>query len=121
MPRSPPRPTRTRSTPTTSTSCAPRGSPGSPSGCRASDRTCSPPWIAPIPLAGHSSAWRGRGPPGLPTSTSVSYTHLRAHETPEHLVCRLLLEKKKKNKNQQSSKKKQGNKQNKHKQQKKQT
>ena len=26
----------------------------------------------------------------------VSYTHLRAHETPEHLVCRLLLEKKKK-------------------------
>eukprot|EP00658_Telonema_sp_P-2_P050657 TRINITY_DN38681_c0_g2_i1.p1 TRINITY_DN38681_c0_g2~~TRINITY_DN38681_c0_g2_i1.p1 ORF type:complete len:107 (-),score=30.83 TRINITY_DN38681_c0_g2_i1:77-397(-) len=30
------------------------------------------------------------------TTTSVSYTHLRAHETPEHLVCRLLLEKKKK-------------------------
>src|SRR5678815_5920188 len=26
--------------------------------------------------------------------TAVSYTHLRAHETPEHLVCRLLLEKK---------------------------
>src|SRR5678816_809107 len=32
-----------------------------------------------------------------PTSApgAVSYTHLRAHETPEHLVCRLLLEKKK--------------------------
>eukprot|EP00658_Telonema_sp_P-2_P010372 TRINITY_DN13914_c0_g2_i4.p1 TRINITY_DN13914_c0_g2~~TRINITY_DN13914_c0_g2_i4.p1 ORF type:complete len:402 (+),score=54.14 TRINITY_DN13914_c0_g2_i4:793-1998(+) len=30
------------------------------------------------------------------TSRTVSYTHLRAHETPEHLVCRLLLEKKKK-------------------------
>ena len=30
--------------------------------------------------------------------TPVSYTHLRAHETPEHLVCRLLLEKKKKTK-----------------------
>eukprot|EP00658_Telonema_sp_P-2_P081227 TRINITY_DN8279_c0_g1_i13.p1 TRINITY_DN8279_c0_g1~~TRINITY_DN8279_c0_g1_i13.p1 ORF type:complete len:170 (+),score=80.56 TRINITY_DN8279_c0_g1_i13:170-679(+) len=29
-------------------------------------------------------------------ANSVSYTHLRAHETPEHLVCRLLLEKKKK-------------------------
>ena len=29
---------------------------------------------------------------------SVSYTHLRAHETPEHLVCRLLLEKKNKKK-----------------------
>ena len=30
---------------------------------------------------------------GLRVGT-VSYTHLRAHETPEHLVCRLLLEKK---------------------------
>ena len=30
--------------------------------------------------------WKGAGP--------VSYTHLRAHATPEHLVCRLLLEKK---------------------------
>eukprot|EP00658_Telonema_sp_P-2_P070750 TRINITY_DN60160_c0_g1_i1.p1 TRINITY_DN60160_c0_g1~~TRINITY_DN60160_c0_g1_i1.p1 ORF type:complete len:265 (-),score=66.91 TRINITY_DN60160_c0_g1_i1:105-899(-) len=29
------------------------------------------------------------------TPEPVSYTHLRAHETPEHLVCRLLLEKKK--------------------------
>eukprot|EP00658_Telonema_sp_P-2_P074448 TRINITY_DN63673_c0_g1_i1.p1 TRINITY_DN63673_c0_g1~~TRINITY_DN63673_c0_g1_i1.p1 ORF type:complete len:253 (-),score=42.98 TRINITY_DN63673_c0_g1_i1:54-812(-) len=29
------------------------------------------------------------------TPRPVSYTHLRAHETPEHLVCRLLLEKKK--------------------------
>src|SRR5674536_188686 len=27
-------------------------------------------------------------------NASVSYTHLRAHETPEHLVCRLLLEQK---------------------------
>eukprot|EP00658_Telonema_sp_P-2_P060449 TRINITY_DN49360_c0_g3_i1.p1 TRINITY_DN49360_c0_g3~~TRINITY_DN49360_c0_g3_i1.p1 ORF type:complete len:512 (-),score=98.75 TRINITY_DN49360_c0_g3_i1:45-1580(-) len=32
----------------------------------------------------------------LVISAPVSYTHLRAHETPEHLVCRLLLEKKKK-------------------------
>src|SRR5680860_1683795 len=30
--------------------------------------------------------------------TSVSYTHLRAHETDSYLVCRLLLEKKKKHK-----------------------
>eukprot|EP00826_Nyctotherus_ovalis_P026505 TRINITY_DN20694_c0_g1_i1.p1 TRINITY_DN20694_c0_g1~~TRINITY_DN20694_c0_g1_i1.p1 ORF type:complete len:153 (-),score=46.36 TRINITY_DN20694_c0_g1_i1:8-466(-) len=30
--------------------------------------------------------------------TAVSYTHLRAHETSLHLVCRLLLEKKKKKK-----------------------
>eukprot|EP00658_Telonema_sp_P-2_P013392 TRINITY_DN15071_c0_g1_i8.p1 TRINITY_DN15071_c0_g1~~TRINITY_DN15071_c0_g1_i8.p1 ORF type:complete len:220 (-),score=34.00 TRINITY_DN15071_c0_g1_i8:86-745(-) len=34
--------------------------------------------------------------PLVTTSPTVSYTHLRAHETPEHLVCRLLLEKKKK-------------------------
>src|SRR5678815_3077111 len=34
----------------------------------------------------------------MPVSKAVSYTHLRAHETPEHLVCRLLLEKKKKKK-----------------------
>src|SRR5678815_327340 len=26
---------------------------------------------------------------GQPTLVTVSYTHLRAHETPEHLVCRL--------------------------------
>eukprot|EP00658_Telonema_sp_P-2_P031479 TRINITY_DN23545_c0_g1_i2.p1 TRINITY_DN23545_c0_g1~~TRINITY_DN23545_c0_g1_i2.p1 ORF type:complete len:102 (-),score=22.42 TRINITY_DN23545_c0_g1_i2:56-361(-) len=31
----------------------------------------------------------------LHNTKTVSYTHLRAHETPEHLVCRLLLEKKK--------------------------
>ena len=31
----------------------------------------------------------------LPDGEPVSYTHLRAHETPEQLVCRLLLDKKK--------------------------
>ena len=31
----------------------------------------------------------------LDASDSVSYTHLRAHETEADLVCRLLLEKKK--------------------------
>src|SRR5678815_1965797 len=46
-----------------------------------------------MPFAGHPTlgtahVCRALGP--------VSYTHLRAHETPEHLVCRLLLEKKKK-------------------------
>ena len=30
--------------------------------------------------------------PNNSEEVSVSYTHLRAHETPEHLVCRLLLE-----------------------------
>src|SRR5674536_196641 len=33
---------------------------------------------------------------GVKCIYAVSYTHLRAHETPEHIVCRLLLEKKKK-------------------------
>src|SRR5678815_2252973 len=28
---------------------------------------------------------------GLYATSPVSYTHLRSHETPEHLVCRLLL------------------------------
>eukprot|EP00658_Telonema_sp_P-2_P052032 TRINITY_DN40170_c0_g1_i1.p1 TRINITY_DN40170_c0_g1~~TRINITY_DN40170_c0_g1_i1.p1 ORF type:complete len:126 (-),score=26.59 TRINITY_DN40170_c0_g1_i1:16-393(-) len=41
-------------------------------------------------MLAQASGERWHGP------TSVSYTHLRAHETPEHLVCRLLLEKKKK-------------------------
>ena len=36
---------------------------------------------------------------------SVSYTHLRAHETGRNLVCRLLLEKKK-TKNKKNEKKK---------------
>src|SRR5660398_300171 len=37
---------------------------------------------------------------------SVSYTHLRAHETKANLVCRLLLEKKKKKKKKKKNKKK---------------
>eukprot|EP00658_Telonema_sp_P-2_P035348 TRINITY_DN25725_c0_g1_i2.p1 TRINITY_DN25725_c0_g1~~TRINITY_DN25725_c0_g1_i2.p1 ORF type:complete len:125 (+),score=18.64 TRINITY_DN25725_c0_g1_i2:216-590(+) len=42
----------------------------------------------PFVIALRSMSSRGYG-------GTVSYTHLRAHETPEHLVCRLLLEKKK--------------------------
>eukprot|EP00658_Telonema_sp_P-2_P019449 TRINITY_DN17683_c0_g1_i2.p1 TRINITY_DN17683_c0_g1~~TRINITY_DN17683_c0_g1_i2.p1 ORF type:complete len:289 (+),score=68.45 TRINITY_DN17683_c0_g1_i2:30-896(+) len=53
---------------------------------------------------GHFSSYEPEIFPGLiyrmqnPKIVPVSYTHLRAHETPEHLVCRLLLEKKKKKK-----------------------
>eukprot|EP00658_Telonema_sp_P-2_P027250 TRINITY_DN21078_c0_g1_i2.p1 TRINITY_DN21078_c0_g1~~TRINITY_DN21078_c0_g1_i2.p1 ORF type:complete len:384 (+),score=94.95 TRINITY_DN21078_c0_g1_i2:182-1333(+) len=43
-------------------------------------------WDVVIPAGFGMAVW-------LPL-ISVSYTHLRAHETPEHLVCRLLLEKK---------------------------
>ena len=41
--------------------------------------------------------WKPSCTPGAPKINhySVSYTHLRAHETSLHLVCRLLLEKKK--------------------------
>src|SRR5678816_1930337 len=47
-------------------------------------------------------AWQEGVDPLNPTDPDgnpipVSYTHLRAHETPEHLVCRLLLEKKNNN------------------------
>eukprot|EP00658_Telonema_sp_P-2_P005568 TRINITY_DN12088_c0_g2_i1.p1 TRINITY_DN12088_c0_g2~~TRINITY_DN12088_c0_g2_i1.p1 ORF type:complete len:193 (+),score=43.80 TRINITY_DN12088_c0_g2_i1:178-756(+) len=46
---------------------------------------------------GHDGAGEGTPPEGPDVAPgAVSYTHLRAHETPEHLVCRLLLEKKKK-------------------------
>ena len=41
---------------------------------------------------------------GYRVKNAVSYTHLRAHETPEHLVCRLLLEKKKKQKTKKHNK-----------------
>eukprot|EP00658_Telonema_sp_P-2_P073433 TRINITY_DN62504_c0_g1_i2.p1 TRINITY_DN62504_c0_g1~~TRINITY_DN62504_c0_g1_i2.p1 ORF type:complete len:289 (+),score=67.56 TRINITY_DN62504_c0_g1_i2:129-995(+) len=53
-------------------------------------RVCS---IAPGPIADTPGMLKLSG-------GTVSYTHLRAHETPEHLVCRLLLEKK--NRTQQS-------------------
>src|SRR5678815_3224626 len=44
----------------------------------------------------HARSFRGSARLSRATSCRdpVSYTHLRAHETPEHLVCRLLLEKK---------------------------
>eukprot|EP00658_Telonema_sp_P-2_P023187 TRINITY_DN19285_c0_g1_i3.p1 TRINITY_DN19285_c0_g1~~TRINITY_DN19285_c0_g1_i3.p1 ORF type:complete len:119 (+),score=38.18 TRINITY_DN19285_c0_g1_i3:283-639(+) len=47
-------------------------------------------------LAQQIVPWRSEVGVGV-GAAAVSYTHLRAHETPEHLVCRLLLEKKKKN------------------------
>ena len=57
-----------------------------------------------VPLGAHfgmNGAWNADN--GLAVAvqiftvlTSVSYTHLRAHETKANLVCRLLLEKKKK-------------------------
>ena len=40
----------------------------------------------------------------LTSFRTVSYTHLRAHETDSYLVCRLLLEKKKKKKDKKKKK-----------------
>src|SRR5678815_5367223 len=54
--------------------------------------------IVGLAPAAHGGNRTGRIFTGDRSGDSVSYTHLRAHETPEHLVCRLLLEKKKKNK-----------------------
>src|SRR5674536_80982 len=48
---------------------------------------CSVIWTTPGSRRSGSTSRAG-------SSWPVSYTHLRAHETPEHLVCRLLLEKK---------------------------
>src|SRR5678816_2964765 len=55
------------------------------------------PWPRSILLpgweAGRDMRWSRTGRSAEAVSHgAVSYTHLRAHETPEHLVCRLLLE-----------------------------
>src|SRR5678816_1235130 len=41
------------------------------------------------PIARHAAAVKGIHRMELLEQEPVSYTHLRAHETPEHLVCRL--------------------------------
>eukprot|EP00658_Telonema_sp_P-2_P036342 TRINITY_DN26311_c0_g1_i1.p1 TRINITY_DN26311_c0_g1~~TRINITY_DN26311_c0_g1_i1.p1 ORF type:complete len:109 (-),score=5.28 TRINITY_DN26311_c0_g1_i1:5-331(-) len=51
----------------------------------------------PLPHARYADCCVVSQDPCHLVSPAVSYTHLRAHETPEHLVCRLLLEKKKNN------------------------
>eukprot|EP00831_Metopus_contortus_P066377 TRINITY_DN59226_c0_g1_i3.p3 TRINITY_DN59226_c0_g1~~TRINITY_DN59226_c0_g1_i3.p3 ORF type:complete len:103 (-),score=20.96 TRINITY_DN59226_c0_g1_i3:83-391(-) len=53
-----------------------------------------------VPIFDFTASIRSRRPIKLIATTDVSYnpvsyTHLRAHETSLHLVCRLLLEKKK--------------------------
>src|SRR5680860_1741165 len=62
-------------------------------------------WDNPVSSAvSPSSSWQPVPTPPNTTKAStimtiilpVSHTHLRAHETDSHLVCRLLLEKKKK-------------------------
>ena len=52
----------------------------------------------------HRSFWKNRNMEKVQEIMTVSYTHLRAHETGRNLVCRLLLEKKK-NKMQKKEKK----------------
>src|SRR5674536_135218 len=59
-----------------------------PSGIRAGASTCAETGVRTVIFCS--------GMRVVLTVVAVSYTHLRAHETPEHLVCRLLLEKKKK-------------------------
>ena len=54
------------------------------------DVNMNPVLLKPTNLAGSEVILNGE-----PIGYSVSYTHLRAHETGRNLVCRLLLEKKK--------------------------
>src|SRR5665647_3815611 len=83
---------RTDQGPRCARSCQRNGRKRSGTGCwismRASTRRCSRP---PRACASSMSAT----PPSWTASMSVSYTHLRAHETDSYLVCRLLLENKK--------------------------
>src|SRR5678815_1678738 len=90
---------------TVGTCSLPGGNTTQPSGCpskrgspsSAKQRLTSPRgwrWRGPGPVM-HTRSTERRPASDLSSRESVSYTHLRAHETPEHLVCRLLLEKKK--------------------------
>src|SRR5678815_3184681 len=51
------------------------------------------PFTVSVDLKGHGTTTGISASDRSKTIQAVSYTHLRAHETPEHLVCRLLLEK----------------------------
>src|SRR5450759_4174128 len=66
-------------------------------GSAACRRICSPTPRRPSPSSTSPGCPCGTRPrsPSADTTGSVSYTHLRAHETRHDLVCRLLLEKKK--------------------------
>src|SRR5450756_2719867 len=66
------------------------GSAASPVSCNRLSLSCT------IPASDEGLYICGSAP-SAEGSQSVSYTHLRAHETRHDLVCRLLLEKKKKN------------------------
>src|SRR5674536_394466 len=83
----------------TASSSSPRFAAATPKGS-----STGPPYAtAPAPLTRCCPRKRASSSRSVRTSDeafiAVSYTHLRAHETPEHLVCRLLLEKKKKKTN----------------------
>src|SRR5664279_6059076 len=50
------------------------------------------PYTPATPVAARTRIWKFAAPiPTVRLTTSVSYTHLRAHETDSYLVCRLLL------------------------------
>ena len=55
----------------------------------------SAPGAAANPTSATTGAFSFANQTAPATSYPVSYTHLRAHEPPEHLVCRLMREKKK--------------------------
>src|SRR5665647_3831346 len=76
-------------------SCTPRCRGSAASSVPGRSRWCMR-WPMPSPRT--SICWSRPAPaPASRWPISVSYTHLRAHETDSYLVCRLLLEKKKEN------------------------
>src|SRR5680860_1772912 len=84
-----------------SSECASVNAPQAASRSSGEERGSSPAWSLSVRTAHSVRLARSRGETSdgstqYPlTSMSVSYTHLRAHETDSYLVCRLLLEKKK--------------------------
>src|SRR5678815_3923391 len=88
----PPTPSPTESTPPPTESTPPPTESTPPP----TESTPPPTETTPPPTESTPPPTESTPPPmeSTPPPTAVSYTHLRAHETPEHLVCRLLLEKK---------------------------
>eukprot|EP00658_Telonema_sp_P-2_P011786 TRINITY_DN14512_c0_g1_i1.p2 TRINITY_DN14512_c0_g1~~TRINITY_DN14512_c0_g1_i1.p2 ORF type:complete len:103 (-),score=6.92 TRINITY_DN14512_c0_g1_i1:31-339(-) len=88
------------SSPHAASSCPERGSSGhvADAGGRCGCEVPVP-WgsiaVVHLPTLTHHQIHLADDRPPYSALIPVSYTHLRAHETPEHLVCRLLLEKKK--------------------------
>src|SRR5680860_1052763 len=89
--------------PSTRRSCPAAPGRPSPSTKATASRSSRPTRVAETSEPGLDPSATGDDKLVIAGESSVSYTHLRAHETDSYLVCRLLLEKKQKTKNISSS------------------